>query len=52
MPRYSGRGRDGKPVEDPRTVLVVATREPRGWPVMVRMNPGAVRSLLEMLRKA
>jgi CubicO group peptidase (beta-lactamase class C family) len=52
MPRYRGQGEDGQRVEDLRTVLVVASRQPSGWPILVQMNPKAVRALIEALRKA
>jgi CubicO group peptidase (beta-lactamase class C family) len=52
MPSYRGQGADGKPVVDPRAVLILDAPKAGGWPVMVRMNPGAVRALLETLRDA
>lgn len=50
LPAYHGQGEDGRPIDDPRTVLVVRTS--RGWPVMVKLNPMAVRALIAALEKA
>jgi CubicO group peptidase (beta-lactamase class C family) len=51
MPSYRGVGPDGQPVTDPRTVLVVESASARGWPLMARLNPSAVRALIASLRE-
>jgi len=49
---YRGRGRDGKPVEDKRPILIVKDNRAGQWPAIVRMNVAAARALLDALRKA
>ena len=51
LPRYHGRDEEGRPIEDPRVVFILASKRRGGWPVMVRMNPAAARALLAAIQK-
>lgn len=52
QPEYRGVGADGRPVTDPRPVLIVDDTRAGQWPVMVKMNVAAARALAASLRKA
>jgi hypothetical protein len=52
MPRYQGRGADGKPVVDHRVTFIVVDDEHHMWPVMVKLGKTAAIALRGLLREA
>ena len=55
LPRYEGRGADGKDVVDDRATLILedlARPGSRGWPVMVKMGVAETRALIAALEAA
>ena len=50
LPQYVGRGEGGERIVDKRVVFVLQDSKRRNWPVMVKMNVAAARTLLEALR--
>jgi len=52
MPRYVGRGEDGKRVVDERITLVLTDAKAGQWPVMAKMDPVSARRLLSAVRAA
>ena len=50
LPLYRGRGEDGKAVVDKRVVFVLTDGRYRMWPVMIKMNVAAARTLLQAIR--
>jgi CubicO group peptidase (beta-lactamase class C family) len=52
MPRYSGRGEDGKPIVDPRITLFLMDRPRRFWPLMVKMSDAMAHRLAKDLAQA
>ena len=51
LPRYTGRGADGRPVEDPRIVLLLEDAASGQWPFMAKLDAGSAVAMAKALEE-